>query len=111
MGKHRNSRLTATWLLGTIAAAAIMAGDQAQAADCMEMGGSDGQKCLAIASALEPGSLFVIRDGDDGNTLVNWSISEPLVDRDATGTLVPVLAEEMPVADAEDPTIWAAASS
>ena len=53
MGKHRNSRLTATWLLGTIAAAAIMAGDQAQAADCMEMGGSDGQKCLAIASALD----------------------------------------------------------
>ncbi|AUX78352.1 dipeptide/oligopeptide ABC transporter substrate-binding protein (plasmid) [Sinorhizobium fredii] len=106
MGNQRNSLMTTTtWLVGALAATAIMAGNSAQAADCAEMGG-EGDKCLAIASALEPGSLYVIRDGDDGNTLVNWSINEPLVDRDASGALVPVLAAELPVPDAKDPTIW-----
>ncbi|MCA1495057.1 hypothetical protein I6F11_30200, partial [Ensifer sp. NBAIM29] len=61
--------MTTTWFVGALAATAITAGNSARAADCAEMGG-EGEKCLAIASALEPGSLFVIRDGDDGNTLV-----------------------------------------
>lgn len=78
------------------------------------MGGSDGasggdsggsKDKLVIASALEPGSLNILRDGDDGNELINWSISEPLVDRTSEG-LVPVLAEELPVHDKKDPTIW-----
>ncbi len=106
MGKHRNGLLAASWMSGALAAAVMTTGGAAKAAECAAMGGGEGETCLAIASALEPGSLFIIRDGDDGNTLVNWSINEPLVDRDATGALVPVLAAEMPVADAKDPTIW-----
>ena len=68
--------------------------------------GSCGDACLTIATALEPGSLFVIRDGDDGNTLVNWSINQPLVDRDAEGNLIPILAAELPRVDDADPTVW-----
>lgn len=87
------------WTVAAMAAAFISTGHSADAGSC-------GENCLTIATGVEPGSLFVIRDGDDGNTLVNWSINQPLVDRDATGELIPVLAAELPVADEADPTVW-----
>lgn len=107
VGRHarRHGLLRTTWLVGALAVAVIATGGRVEAAECIGTSGED-HKCLAIASAMEPGSLYVIRDGDDGNTLVNWSINEPLVDRDTTGELVPVLAAELPVADEADPTIW-----
>ncbi|MER2535905.1 MAG: ABC transporter substrate-binding protein [Rhizobiaceae bacterium] len=89
-------------LIGATALVAIMAGGQAQAA-CES---PDGGKCLVVASAMEPGSLFIIRDGDQGNELVNWSVNQPLVDRNTNGQLVPVLAAELPVPDATDQTVW-----
>lgn len=105
MGYLKNTT-RAPWLAAALAAAFVSAGGQAAASECRFEGATENDKCLVIATALEPGSLFVIRDGDDGNTLVNWSINEPLVDRDKSGQLVPVLAAELPVADAADPTIW-----
>ncbi|MER2535904.1 MAG: ABC transporter substrate-binding protein [Rhizobiaceae bacterium] len=99
-------RLRTAGFAGAAALAMLALGGRAQAVECQELGGPSGGKCLSIASALEPGSLHIIRDGDDGNALVNWSINEPLVDRDRTGALVPVLAAELPVPDQADPTVW-----
>lgn len=64
-----------------------------------------GVDSLVIGTAQEPGSLNVLRDGDDGAEPVVWSINEPLVDRSADG-LVPILAAKLPVHDTSDPTVW-----
>ncbi len=67
--------------------------------------GGEGDSTLVIGSAIEPGSLHILRDGDDGNELINWSITQPLVERTSDG-FEPVLAEELPVQDEEDPKRW-----
>ncbi len=92
------------WLVALLIAMSMATA--CNATGSQENGGSSaGKKTLIIGTALEPASLHILRDGDDGNELVNWSINEPLVDRTSDG-LVPVLATELPTHDKSDPNRW-----
>ncbi len=95
-------------LAASCAVALLMAGTACSTGG-EETGGSGsgggGDNTLVIGSAIEPGSLHILRDGDDGNELINWSITQPLVERTSDG-FEPVLAVELPVQDETDPKRW-----
>ena len=59
---------------------------------------------LRIAVGSEPTTLDPQLASDGGERLVNQNIYEPLVNRDASGKLVPILASELP--KLVNPTTW-----
>lgn len=107
---HRDGSGVGNWR--TIAGHAALAGALAASLAACAFGeasggggGGSGDKTLIIGTPLEPASLHILRDGDDANELVNWSINQPLVDRGPDG-IEPILASELPVVDESDQTRW-----
>ena len=69
-------------------------------------GGGEMTPRLVAGTDAEPTTLDIQAIDDNGLALATWSINEGLVDFDPQGTIEPILAEELPVIDEEDPTIW-----
>jgi peptide/nickel transport system substrate-binding protein len=68
--------------------------------------GGDKPEVLRVGTDAEPTTLDAQAQDDNGLTLVTWSVNEGLFDFDREGQLVPVLAAEVPAADADDPRRW-----
>jgi peptide/nickel transport system substrate-binding protein len=67
-------------------------------------GGGGGRTSIVVGDYSEPDSLDPQLTDDDAGYPITWRVFEALTDFDASGQLVPLLAEELPTNDS--PTTW-----
>lgn len=96
----RARRLTAALALVALVASACGSDDDGTSAPRSGGGG------VVVATDAEPTTLDAQLTEDNGKDLATWSINEALVDFDRSGELVPLLAEDLPTIDPDDPHRW-----